>query len=319
VLLLSGAQLVALVAHIASGGDAEFGVGGSTGQVPAERTVEAYGGYGTWVDAYDFVPAMQSPGRDPLVTPDDVDEMADEGVRTLFLQAARDDPRTPGRLVARRLVGEFLTRAHERGVRVVGWYLPHFGDIERDLAHLEAISTFEADGHRFDGVAVDIEWTRTVPNDRERSHRLVQLSQRLRDAVGHDALGAIVLPPVQLEVVSPRMWPGFPWRDLAPLYDAWMPMGYWTDRRADSGWRDAGAYTRENVERLRGDLGNADAAVHPIGGIADDATAADLAGFARVLPDVDAVGGSVYDWATLTRDERGHLATAFSGSPSGPG
>jgi hypothetical protein len=318
VVLLSAAQLVALVAHLVSGGGGEFDAAASPASpVPAERTVDAYGGYGTWVDVYDFLPAMQAPGREPLVTPGDVDDMADRGVRTIYLQAARNDPRTPGPLVDPDLIGEFLTEAHERGVRVVGWYLPHFGDIDTDLAHLEAISTFEAGGQRFDGVAVDIEWTRAVPDASERSERLVQLSRRLREAVGGDALGAIVLPPVQLEDVNRRMWPAFPWEELAPLYDAWLPMGYWTDRRPESGWRDAAAYTEENVDRLRANVGDDEAAVHPIGGIGDAATSDDLTQFARALRDADAVGGSVYDWATLTAEERGHLATAFS--DPGPG
>jgi hypothetical protein len=320
VVLLSAAQLVALVAHMTSGGDAEPDAAASPATpVPAERTVDAYAGYGTWVDAYDFVPAMQAPGQPPLVTPDDVDDMADGGVRTIYLQAARDDPRTPGRLVARDLIAEFLARAHERGVRVIGWYLPLFGDIDRDLAHLEAISRFEADGHRFDGVAVDIEWTRTVPDARERSDRLVELSRRLRDAVGAEALGAIVLPPVQLEDVNREMWPAFPWEELGPLYDAWLPMGYWTDRRPESGWRDARAYTEENVDRLRAGLGDDDAAIHPIGGIGDAATNDDLTQFARAVRDTDAIGGSIYDWATLSAEERGHLATTFPRSGSGSG
>jgi hypothetical protein len=319
VVLLSAAQLVALVAHLASGGGGDVDAAAAPASpVPAERTVDAYAGYGTWVDVYDFLPAMQTPGRTPVVTPESVDDMADGGVRTIYLQAARNDPRTPGRLVDRDLIAEFLARAHERGVRVVGWYLPHFGDLDRDLAHLEAISTFEAGGHRFDGVAVDIEWTRAVPDARERSRRLVQLSRRLRDAVGDDALGAIVLPPVHLEEVNRSTWPGFPWEDLGPLYDAWLPMGYWTDRRPESGWRDARVYTEENVDRLRTALGDDDAAVHAIGGIGDAATSDDLTQFAETLQDTGAIGGSVYDWATLSPEERDHLATTFSASGPAP-
>ncbi|HEY8527731.1 MAG TPA: hypothetical protein VIL48_22385 [Acidimicrobiales bacterium] len=309
--LLSLAQLVALVVHIASGGEGDRDVAWGEARTPAERTLEPYTGYGTWVDVYDFLPAMQLPGREPAVTPADVDEMADAGVRTIYLQAAREDPHTPGDLVDDRLLGEFLARAHEQGLHVVGWYLPHFGDVERDLAHLAAIASFEAAGHRFDGVAVDIEWTRSVPDARERSRRLVDLSRRLREAVGDDHLGAIVLPPVQLEDVNRRMWPGFPWEELAALYDAWLPMGYWTDRTPESGWRDARAYTEENVARLRAALGDEGAAVHPIGGVGDAATGEDLAAFAEAVAELDAVGGSIYDWATLSAEERAQLAEHF--------
>jgi hypothetical protein len=314
VVVLSAAQLVALVVYLVSGGtDPEPGVDPATAPLPIERTEAAYEGYGTWVDVYDFLPAMQTGGAEPPITPADVDEMADHGVRTLYLQAAREDPRTSGELVEPALLGEFLARAHDQGVRVVGWYLPHFGDVSRDLAHLEAISRFEDGGHRFDGLAVDIEWTRSVPDAGQRSERLVELSQRLRDQVGDDPLGAIVLPPVQLEEVNRRIWPDFPWEELAPVYDAWLPMGYWTDRRAESGWRDATAYTEANVERLRDNLGDDDAVVHPIGGIGDAATADDLTLFARALADTGAVGGSVYDWATLSPAERDQLADALAG------
>lgn len=320
VVLLSTAQLIALVVHITSGdvasGDEDRDldtVPVGTAAAPASRSVDAYAGYGTWVDVYDYAPTMQSPGRAPAVTPDDVDDMADQGVRTLYLQAANDHPRTPRPIVDDELVGEFLTRAHERDVRVVGWYLPRFADLERDLAFLEGVSTFEVSGHRFDGVAVDIEWTRAVPDARERSDRLVELSERLRAEVGDDPLGAIVLPPVQTEDVNRRMWPRFPWEELAPLYDVWLPMGYWTDRRASSGWRDAEVYTAENVDRVRANLGDEDALVHPIGGIADDATAEDMSRFAGTLGGVDAIGASVYDWATLSGAERARLAELFAG------
>lgn len=336
--LLSAAQFVALVVHIASGGMGSGGAGadgagGADGSdrsdrelatvpvgasaAPEERSVDAYAGYGTWVDVYDYVPAMQGSGPGPEVTPDDVDEMADQGVRTLYLQAANDHARTPGSVVDEELVGEFLTRAHERDVRVVGWYLPRFASIARDLSFLEGIASFEADGHRFDGVAVDIEWTRSVPDARERSERLVELSRRLRDEVGDDPLGAIVLPPVQLEEVNRRMWPRFPWEELAPLYDVWLPMGYWTDRRASSGWRDASRYTVENASRVRANLGDEDAAVHVIGGIGHDATASDMTRFVAAAVDVEAMGASVYDWASLSREERRHLRGAVAEAVAG--
>ena len=43
-------------------------------------------------------------------------------------------------------------------------------------------------------------------------------------------------------------------REIAPAYDAWMPMSYWTSRTPASGYRDAYRYTAENIDRLRGVL-----------------------------------------------------------------
>jgi hypothetical protein len=242
------------------------------------------------------------------VTAADVEEMARVGVRTLYLQASRYDE-TPAQGAARwDAVAQILVRAHLAGMRVVGWYVPHFSDLDRDLGNLVAVSEFEVLGHRFDGVAVDIEWTNDVPDHAERSDRLVELSSRLRDRTGDDALGAIVLPPVQIEVVNQRKWPDFPWRDLADLYDVWLPMGYWTERRVDSGYNDGWTYTAENVKRLRRNLRDPEAVIHPIGGIGNDLTAAHAEGFLKALRHHDAVGGSVYDWATLDPQLGSHLA-----------
>jgi hypothetical protein len=272
-----------------------------------DRSVDAYRGYGTWVDVYDFAPSFQGGGA-PALSPAVVDTMADHGVRTVYLQAAQLDERSPGPLVDPAVVGQFLVRAQHAGMKVVGWYLPRLTDLDRDMRHLQAISDFEVLGHRFDGVAVDIEWTEGVPDHGQRSAALVELSERLRDATAGDPLGAIVLPPVQIEVVNTRKWPDFPWRDLEPLYDVWLPMAYWTERRADSGLRDARTYSRENVRRLRRNLDDADARIHVIGGIGDEVDEHQATRFARTLVDVDAFGGSIYDWNTLAPERHDVLA-----------
>jgi hypothetical protein len=300
VALLASVQLGALVA-------APHGGGWET-----EPGIAAYEGHGTWVDVYDFVPSYQAGGAPPPLDPEDLDAMADAGVRTLYLQAAHANPRTPGLLADDELLERFLVRAHERGLRVVGWYLPRFDDIDRDLAHLDAIARFEVDGHRFDGVAVDIEWTESVPDHAARSDRLVELSRRAREVVADGGFGAIVMPPVQTEVVNPAFWPGFPWDELAPLYDVWLPMSYWTDRRADSGYRDGARYTADNVARLRANVGD-DAVVHAIGGIGHEATPDDLRRFVAALAPTGAIGGSVYDWDSLDEAKRQHVARAFGG------
>lgn len=281
----------------AVGRPAGAAVGALTGPGTADRSLDAYAGFGTWVDAYDFVPAYAGEGA-VAVTTADVDAMADAGVRTLFLQAAREDDRSPGPVVDPAVMAPLLVRAHQRGMRVVGWYLPKFADLDVDLEHLLAIDRFEVAGHRFDGIAVDIEWTEDVPDHVERGRRLVDLSRRLREAVGSQPLGAVVLPPVQTEVVNTAYWPSFPWRDLAGLYDVWLPMSYWTFRSQESGYGDGYRYNEESTRRLRANLGQPDALVHGIGGIGDEATDEQYDGFVRSLADTASIGGSVYDYAT---------------------
>jgi hypothetical protein len=276
------------------------------------RARGAYAGLGAWVDGFDFGPAYQAAGREPPVGPGAIDDMADHGVRTLFLQAVRNDPRSPGGIVDRPRVAEFLLRAHLRGVRVVGWYLPHFADLAVDLHNLELLSSFEVLGNRFDGVAVDIEATEAEPDLATRNARLVDLSSRLRAAAGRDTLGAIVLPPVLTEVVNRRYWPDFPWSEIGPLYDVWLPMSYWTFRLAASGYKDGYSYNEESTRRLRADLGQPDAVVHGIGGIGDETSPEQLTRFVQSLIDTGSVGGSVYDWNSMSTDTRVALTAAFT-------
>lgn len=288
--LLAAVAVVALVA-------------GSLAALPAASARSAdiapFRGLGTWVDVYDYGPNFQSGGV-PALTPESVDDMAGLGVRTLYLQAAQDDERSEGAIVDRELVGELLERAHSRGIRVVAWYLPHFADVERDLRHIRALARFRSGGERFDGIALDIEWTSDVKDTAARNEALVDLSERASRIVGDRPLGAIVLEPVLLEEVNQQYWPEFPWKRIADNYDVWLPMAYWTNRSSGSEWRDARRYTADNIRRVRANLGDPDAAVHVIGGIGDTASAGDYLGFVRAARARSAVGWSVYDFVTTS-------------------
>jgi uncharacterized lipoprotein YddW (UPF0748 family) len=222
--------------------------------------------------------------------------MADAGVHTVYLQAAADDPHYPD-LLSPDLLGQFLARAHGRGMQVVAWYLPHLTDVGADLHRLQAMADFRAGGQAFDAVAVDIE-DRTVTDVDTRNARLVDLSARLAAAEPAATLGAIVLPPVVTDVINTAYWPRFPWRQLSGYYQVWLPMAYWTNRTQESGWRDPYRYTAENVARVRSDLGEPCAAVSVIGGYGTGVTADDYAAMARAAADGGAVGVSVFDWST---------------------
>jgi hypothetical protein len=275
--------------------------GGSDERVLASGALEPYEGLGTWVDVYDYVPGFQDNGEPPAVTPASVDDMAALGVRTLYLQAAQDDARLTGDTVDPALLRRFVERAHRNDMEVVAWYLPRLNDVEADLRRIRALHRFRAGDEQFDGLALDIEWTEGVPDVEARNRALVDLSERVRSLVGDRyAVGAIVLEPVLLEVVNQQYWPSFPWRRVEPHFDVWLPMNYWTNRSEDSGYREGFAYTEENVRRLRANLDDEDAPVHTIGGIGDDATAADYEGFVRASRGMDALGWSVYDFNTVS-------------------
>ena len=268
-------------------------VGGSagprSGPVGAARETSRpspYSGLGTWVDVYDW--SREFSGGRPVVGPADVDAMAAAGVQTLFIQTAKAED--AGDLVDPDLLITIVDRARARGLRVVGWYAPTLVDEAADLRRLLAAASLGVDG-----VAVDIE-VRDVGDVTLRNQRLISLSRGLRRALPGQRLGAVVMPPVLLDVVNPGYWPGFPWRELARSYDVWLPMSYSTERRRDSGWRDGYRYTVENVRRLREHLGRPHAPVHTISGLADRLTRADLEGTVRAVVETGAVGASLYDW-----------------------
>jgi hypothetical protein len=252
-----------------------------------------YAGAGTWLSRYRIT--REFGGDAPPVTPADVGAMADAGVRTVYLQPAADDPRYPG-LLSPDLLAEFLRQAHARDVQVVAWYLPRFGDIAADLRRLQEVADFRVDGHGFDAIAVDIEFTDAVELA-PRNAALVELSQRLRAMLPDVELGAIVLPPVVTDVLNPAYWPEFPWAQLRDLYDVWLPMAYWSNR-SEEGFTDPEWYVGENIARVRNHLGDPCAVVSVIGGYDLQETAEDYAAMVRAATEQRAIGVSIWDWPT---------------------
>jgi hypothetical protein len=250
-----------------------------------------YNGLGTWIDVYDWSVTYGKDGA--LVDPAAVDQMARMGVQTLYVQTSKWD--APVDVLEPERLLPIIQRARLDHLRVVAWYLPTFEDPQRDMARLMAASRLPVDA-----LAVDIESLR-MKDIAERNRRLIEISTNLRAALPNVTLAAIPFPPVAMDVVNPNLWPGFPWAALAPSFDIWMPMSYQTERKPESGYRDAYRYMAENIDRLRSHLG-ADVPVHAIGGIADRTTPEDIEGMYRAALERHAVGGSLYDWRTTSGD-----------------
>lgn len=271
----------------------------TTSTVPtAARTVDLsmYRGLGTWIDVYDWSLTFGKDGA--LVDATTVDQMAASGVQTLYVQTGKWDAPTdvlePERLLP------IIERANALGMRVVAWYLPTFEDPQRDMARLMAAARLPVDA-----LAVDIESLKLKDVD-ERNRRLIEISTNLRAELPDMALGAIPYPPVVTDVINPNLWPSFPWAQLAPLYDIWLPMSYQSDRKESSGYRDAYRYLAENIDRMRAHLGSA-VPIHAIGGIADRTSPTDVAGLHRAAIERGVLGGSLYDWRTTQPDLWGAL------------
>jgi hypothetical protein len=262
---------------------------------PKPRDPVAYRGLGTWVDAYDY--SREYKGK---WTPAAVDDMAAQGVKTLYIQAAKDRNGGEKGVLSPDLLGQFLERAHGKKMRVVGWYLPRFVDPNRDWGHVDAILKFRSHGHAFDSVGIDIESTE-MSDLKTRNDRLVALSTKLRKAAGAMAVSAIVIPPVVTDKINKNYWPQFPWKALKPSYDVWIPMAYYTNRTKQPEWRDAYKYTTENVRLLRNDLGDQNVPVHLAGGVGTNSTANDYDGLVRGAKDSRSLGASSYDYGVTAR------------------
>jgi hypothetical protein len=293
-LLLTVLALFAVLAVPAAG------AGNSSGA----RT--AYAGLGTWLDIY-ATPFWAHPQRE-------VAAMARDGVRTLYLQTGNYGQSVD--LVRPQALGRFVDASHAAGMRVVAWYLPSFlypaQDARRALA---AIRFRSAKGERFDSFALDIEASlvRGVPL---RSRRLLQLSARLRSAVGHRyPLGAIIPSPVGIRL-HPHYWPHFPYRSLARYYDVFLPMAYATNRHIH-GIEATRAYDAADIAIIRARTGRPQLPIHLVGGLANAMGAREVAGFMGAVADCAPLGYSLYAYSVTRQTTWKALATlpAAGGRP----
>lgn len=257
-----------------------------TAQQGGQHLLQAYEGLGAWVDVYD--PAVWRHARDA------VRQMDAHGVQTLFLETS--SWRIGADIFRPKTVNVFLNEAHRRGMRVVAWYVPDFRDLKRDYRRSMAAINFRTpNGQEFDSFALDIE-SFEVRDVAERSARLLQLSARIRKAVGRDyPLGAIVISPVATHRV-PSGWPGFPYRALARYFDVFLPMGYYSYRT--DGATAAFNYTRDTLQLLRKDTRNQKLPIHAIGGEAEFTDGPEAKAFVDAVKRFDAIGASLYDFDT---------------------
>src|SRR5205085_4694136 len=269
----------------------------------SSRDLPAYAGLGTWLDIY-----AKKAWRDPERT---VAAMARDGARTLYLQTGNYKQRLD--LVRPRSLGRFLDAAHEAGLRVVAWYLPSFASPRQDERRaLAAIRFRSASGEGFDAFALDIEAT-VVRRMQLRNRRLLQLSARLRSAVGPGyALGAITPSPVGM---APSYWPGIPYRALTRFYDVFLPMAYST-MKGVRGSKATHAYLAATTAAIRTRSGRPSLAIHLIGGLSGALGANETSGFMRAVAECAPLGYSIYAfptthraaWRVLTAPPRAHSA-----------
>jgi hypothetical protein len=257
---------------------------GAGGANIAAPDLAPYSGLGTWISIYS---SSFRTDADRLAA-----GLAQRGVETLFVETGNFRQRVD--VVGRSQLGALIDAAHAQGLAVIAWYLPDLTNVGRDLRRARAaISLRTPSGDRFDSFALDIE-SSAVRNSSERNRRLLELSRRLRAAVGSNyALGAIIPSPVGMKLL-PRYWPHFPYAALARSYDVFLPMAYFTYRA--HGRSAVSRYIQTSVRIIRGESGDATIPIHVIGGLAARTGAADAGAFVQATASCGVDGFSLYDY-----------------------
>jgi hypothetical protein len=184
--------------------------------------VSVFHGLGAWVDLYDYELSGGS-----LDTAAALDDLRHRGVRTVYLQTSRFSVDVDMASQA----AKWVDAAHLRGMAVVGWYLPGYGDMSRDLRRTLAIADLVTPaGGRFDAVGVDIEAHTGIGTSNEVSRptmnsRAVEHLRQVR-ARTNAPLTAITPQPTATDGAG-ETWEGFPWTGVGETSDLVLPMSYW--------------------------------------------------------------------------------------------
>ncbi|MQA99115.1 MAG: hypothetical protein GEU78_02285 [Actinobacteria bacterium] len=257
----------------------------------AKSRTGPYEGLASWLDIYD-----RKPWRRPKAT---VARLRSKGVRTLYLQTSNYQRRRD--IMFRDETGDLLEAAHAVDMKVVAWYVPSFQKVQVDLRRsMKAIRYVSPKGHSFDSFAMDIE-ADNVGKISKRNGRLLSLSKEIRSAVGRGyPLGAIIPDPK-----TQTYWPNFPYRRVAKVYDVFLPMSYFTFRT--HGYRKVYGYTKHSLRIIRAETGDPRVPIHVIGGLAGDASRAEIKAFTRAVREKRAVGASLYDLPLMSPSDWQHL------------
>jgi hypothetical protein len=246
---------------------------------------------GAWVDTFDYA---------ALTPATAVADLKAHRVRTLYLGTARYNSATD--ILFPSDVAAWLAAAHAAGLRVVGWYVPDYADLTRDVRRTLAIASYVSPaGDRFDAVGIDIEYPLNPPNVDAWNQAVASHLAQVRAGTSRPIV-AIVLPPVLMTGwPDPNRWARFPWASVGRYASAVAPMSYWTSftpaSRCAAGDPQycAYRYSRDNVLLSRQLTG---LPVHVIGGIGDKATVAEVSDYVRAARETAAFGGSLYDYLT---------------------
>ena len=272
----------------------------------AAGTLDPYRGLGAWVDRLDWSNLFGK--NKPAVTLATIDQMADAGIQTIYIQIPHWQT-TPDIYELDRLQ-PLIDRAHARGMYVVGWYLPFLFDVNTDLRKVVAMANLD-----IDGIQIDIEPSglAAMANVNLRNARLTEFNRSLRSLLPGRIISADIVPPTWMDgqvdrwswpnypaKTRPLFWGGpFPYAEIVATYDLVALQLYWTENSANSGWRDAQVFVTENMNRMRAYSGRPDYPIQAIGGVnTAKSPLNDVIGYADAAKATGSFGFSFYDWTT---------------------
>lgn len=274
----------------------------TTTAAPAKVSTSVFTGLGAWADTYDWSPTVT--GGRPSFTSASIDGLAAKGVKTLYIQTSRSSLGVD--IVDEATLTSLIGRAHTKGIKVVGWYLPTFEDTAKDLKAIYAMDRLAVDG-----VGIDIESLK-ITDIALRNQRLVSESASIRSHFATRPLAAITFPPIHLTYVNPSLWSDFPWKMIGQKYDSLITMSYWTLRKAGSTYRDPTRHVTDDLTLGRQLTGRADMPIHVVGGLAESATASEVRAFVNACKANGCIGGSYYDAPTTSAANWTELAPLAS-------
>jgi hypothetical protein len=269
-------------------------------------TLDPYRGLGTWVDRLDWTNLFSK--NKPAVTLATIDQMAAQGIQTIYLQIPHWQT-TPDIYEPERLQ-PIIDRAHALGMYVVGWYLPYLFDVNTDLRKVVAMANLD-----LDGIQIDIEQSglASMSNVNLRNARLSEFNRSVRSLLPGRVISADIVAPSWMDGQTGRWsWPNyppetrgnywggaFPYAEVVATYDLIALQLYWTNNKANSGWKDPQAFVLDNMNRMRAYTNRADYPIQAIGGVdISKSSLNDVIGYMDAAKASTSFGISLYDYTT---------------------
>lgn len=243
----------------------------------------------SWVDTLDY---------SSLTPATAVADMDARGVRTLYLGTARFNSASD--FFDETEMGQWLDAAHAAGLKVVGWYVPAYGDMTRDVRRTAAIGNYVSpNGQRFDAIGVDIE---RFGSDGEVDHATfnARIGPHLQQVRARTPAVTAAIVPSPFGTDPGNRWEGFPWSVIGPNSEVVVPMALWSFRNNFTP-AQVYAWVSDQINRAQALTGKR---VHVEGGVlGEGSTTVDntrVQAFVDATIDAGAIGGSQYDYRTTS-------------------